>query len=123
MFATLAVAFVSSAVCFAQEPKEPNQGPPNLQEGAKREFEEADAKLRGRYEALLTQLDVDQRKVLDDAHAQWLAFRETAAKAMANLTAPSEEHYALLEFLELHRLTEQRLEALERIIEARRTAG
>tara|TARA_R110002096_G_scaffold433667_3_gene652987 strand:- start:1160 stop:1540 length:381 start_codon:yes stop_codon:yes gene_type:complete len=122
VFATLAVAFVTSAVCFAQEP-EPDTGPPSLQEGAKLEYERADAKLRGRYDSLLKQLNVDQRKTLDDVHSQWLVFRETAAKATASLTAPSEEHFALVELLELHRLTEQRLEALERILEARKTAG
>lgn len=123
VLATLAVAFISSVVCFAQEPEEPSQGPPKLEEGAQREYEEADAKLRGQYDALLKSLDVDQRKALGDAHSQWLAFRESAAKATATLTAPSEEHFALLEFLELHRITEERLEAMERIIEARRTAG
>ncbi len=96
---------------------------PGFEEEARREFEATDARLRGAYDSLLTQLNVEQRVMLEQVQSQWLAFREQAAKTTAALISPSEVHTPLLEVLEMHRLTEQRLEALERVIEARKKAG
>ncbi len=126
VFATLGLTLATGVFCFSQDEKSALQPPdsgPSLEEEARREFSETDAKLRTAYDTLVTQLDVNQRKALDEVHSHWLAYREMAAKSAAALASPDDSHAPLLEILEMHRLTEHRLHALRRIIEARKVSS
>lgn len=96
--------------------------PISLQAEAQRDFEATDAKLRAAYDDLIADLDVGQRRELETVQDLWLKFREPAAKSTATLSGKTEIHEQLLETLERRKLTEERLQALERLRESRDVA-
>jgi len=92
---------------------------PSLTDTAKKEFDALEVKLGEVYTELNASLNESEQSTLAKLQEEWLAYRSTAAETTATLSSPTEQHRPLIQWIESAKLTEERIAALNRILQAR----
>ena len=104
----LALGLVPPA--FAQE------AVPALHEQVAAEYEDAEARLKSLQERIAGSLDEAKRTEFTAVQEKWIAYRDAAVAMTVTLVAPKPELSEYFRYLELNKLTRDRLTALERIV-------
>ncbi len=92
---------------------------PALHEAPAAEYRDSDEKLRLVQERVSASLDPAGKGAFDDAQQKWVAYRDASVEVSLLLISPRPEHRELIRFLELNKLTRDRIAALERIDSAK----
>ena len=92
---------------------------PALHEQVAAEYEDAEARLKSLQERIAGSLDEAKRTEFTAVQEKWIAYRDAAVAMTVTLVAPKPELSEYFRYLELNKLTRDRLTALERIASAR----
>lgn len=104
----LLLAFTLRAT-FAQDPV------PALHQQVAAEYQEAEARLKSLEERLAGALDAPKRAEFEAVRQKWIAYRDASAAMTLTLIQPKAERAEYFRYLELNKLTRDRLNSLERI--------
>ena len=92
---------------------------PALHEQIAAEYEDAEARLKSLQERIAGSLDEAKRTEFAAVQEKWIAYRDATVAMTVTLVAPKPELAEYFRYLELNKLTRDRLTALERIASAR----
>lgn len=111
--------FVTASIFLLAAFTQAEETVPSLTTTAQKEFEALEVKMGAVFGELNASLNEDEQATLAKLQEQWVAYRTSAAETTALLSSPTDQHRPLIQWIESAKLTEERIAALTRILQAR----